>query len=74
MVELKDNFKCRYYRGDGRCGRDACRCAPQKCDKRYSCVHCTSNIIPLSQEPCASCYFKDKESIRQFALQAEKKK
>ena len=70
---LNDNFKCRLKRGDGRCGRDACRCTPQKCDKRYSCVNCTASIIPLSQEPCASCYFRNKESMRLFALQQERR-
>lgn len=64
---LNDNFKCRLKRGDGKCGLDGCKCK-KKCDRKYLCQECASSIIPYSQEPCASCYFRDKETMRMYIM------
>lgn len=69
---VEDSFKCRYRRGDGRCDRDACRCK-KDCSLKYACQNCTHSIIPYSQEPCASCYFQSKESMRKLILEYEHK-
>ena len=65
---VEDSFKCRYKRGDGKCGLDGCCKCKKKCDKKYICSECSNSYIPYSQEPCASCYFKDKESMRQYIM------
>lgn len=65
-MELKDSFKCKHLRGDGRCRLKQRSCNKGHCGHYFKCSECEYGLYTGSQEPCNQCYFSTKASMLEY--------